>query len=61
MILHLLDCCGDAAAVELAVHPDNDAARSLYGSLGFEPSRREENFFGDGEPRVIMVRTRRAQ
>lgn len=61
MMVRLLDCCGDAAAVDLAVHPDNDAACSLYGSLGFKPSRREENFFGDGEPRLIMVRPRRAQ
>ncbi len=61
MMLHLLDCCGDFAAVDLAVHPDNDAARSLYGFLGFKPSRQEENFFGDGEPRLVMVRTRRAQ
>ncbi len=57
MMLHLLSCCGDAVSIELAVHPDNGAACSLYASLGFDPSNREENFFCDGEPRLIMVRS----
>ena len=61
MMLHLLERRGDAADVDLAVHPDNNAANSLYGSLDFKATRREENFFGDGEPRLITVHSRRAQ
>jgi N-acetylglutamate synthase-like GNAT family acetyltransferase len=41
----------------IAVHPDNRPARALYASLGFAPTRCQENYFGDGEPRLIMVRS----
>ena len=44
-----------AARVELAVAPDNDAARRLYESVGFEESRREEGYYEDG-PAVLMAR-----
>ncbi|NOU07877.1 MAG: GNAT family N-acetyltransferase [Hyphomicrobiaceae bacterium] len=54
MIRHLLSLCDAAPYVDLAVHPDNHAARSLYVSLGFLPMQICENFFGDGEPRLIM-------
>jgi ribosomal protein S18 acetylase RimI-like enzyme len=55
MMLHLLDCCSEAAAVDLAVRPENEAACSLYRSPGFKRSRQVENFFGDGEPRLIIA------
>jgi ribosomal protein S18 acetylase RimI-like enzyme len=58
MMLHLLSYCSHAASIDLAVHPDNEAARALYASLGFNVSKRVENFFGDGEPRLIMVRVK---
>jgi ribosomal protein S18 acetylase RimI-like enzyme len=58
MMCHLLSKCEDAPSVDLVVHPDNHAARALYGSLGFVPTETCENFFGDGEPRVIMERVR---
>lgn len=57
MMGHLLSLCEDARSVDLAVHPDNRPARDLYTSLGFIPVRCLENFFGDGEPRLIMART----
>lgn len=41
--------------VDLAVHPDNVSAIKLYESAGFVIKERKENFFGDGEPRLIMV------
>jgi len=40
--------------IELATHPDNKAAIALYESLGFVIESRKENYFGDGEPRLIM-------
>lgn len=42
------------SAVELTVHPDNERAMKLYTSLGFKEIQRRENFYGDGQPRVIL-------
>lgn len=47
---------GDAVRLELVTHPDNDHALRLYGSLGFKVEAEISNFFGDGEPRVKLVR-----
>ncbi len=41
--------------VDLVTHPDNVRALKFYESLGFKVESRKENFFGDGEPRVVMV------
>jgi ribosomal protein S18 acetylase RimI-like enzyme len=56
MMKRLLAFCDDAPSIDLAVHPDNRPALLLYASLGFAPTRLQEDFFGDGEPRLIMVR-----
>lgn len=42
--------------VELAVHPRNNPAISLYLSLGFIIESWQDNYFGDGEPRLLMVK-----
>lgn len=42
-------------AVRLTVAPDNPAL-GLYLSLGFMEERREEDYFGPGEPRLVLVR-----
>lgn len=42
--------------VELAVHPHNNPAISLYLSLGFIIESWQDNYFGDGEPRLLMVK-----
>lgn len=41
--------------LSLCVHPDNHA-RKFYESFGFKVESRKENYFGDGEPRLIMVK-----
>lgn len=41
--------------IDLVTHPDNEKALKLYQSLGFVVESRKENFFGDGEPRLILV------
>jgi [ribosomal protein S18]-alanine N-acetyltransferase len=56
LMQHLLASCRSAPTVDLAVHPDNLAALALYRSFGFAPTRRQDDVFGDGEPRLIMVR-----
>jgi len=61
MVHHLLNRCHDAPSIDLAVHPDNQPARALYVSLGFSPTHVHENFFGDGEPRLIMQYARVAK
>ncbi len=42
--------------IDLVTHPDNPALH-LYQSLGFEVESRKENYFGDGEPRLVLVYT----
>ena len=41
--------------IDLVVHPDNVSALKLYESFGFVVKCRKENFYGDGEPRLVMV------
>jgi ribosomal protein S18 acetylase RimI-like enzyme len=40
---------------ELVVHPHNSPAVSLYLSLGFIIEDWIKNYFGDGEPRLMLV------
>ena len=46
-----------APEVVLTVHPSNDAAVRLYERLGFVREREERDYFGDGEPRMLMSLT----
>jgi ribosomal protein S18 acetylase RimI-like enzyme len=55
-MLFLLEEAKGCARIDLVTHPDNVAAIALYRSLGFVVERRQENYFGDGEPRVVMAR-----
>lgn len=41
--------------VSLDVHPDNHAVK-LYESLGFVITGREDDLYGDGQPRIIMTK-----
>lgn len=43
-----------AAVVKLEVREDNEAARNLYESAGFEPLRRIPNYYEDGEAALVM-------
>jgi ribosomal protein S18 acetylase RimI-like enzyme len=42
--------------IELMVHPHNVPALSLYLSLGFMIESWHNNHFGDGEPRLVLVK-----
>ena len=44
----------DAKTIDLAVHPENTRALKLYESLGFGVGEKKENYYGDGEPRLIL-------
>jgi ribosomal protein S18 acetylase RimI-like enzyme len=52
----LLEEAKGCTQIDLVTHPDNAAAIALYCSLGFVVESRKENYFGDGEPRVVMLR-----
>lgn len=41
---------------ELTVHPENKPAISLYKSFGFVSISTLENPYGDGEPRILMIK-----
>ena len=42
--------------VDLVTHPDNTVALTLYESLGFVVESRKEDYYGDGEPRLVLVK-----
>lgn len=42
--------------IELVTHPENDRALSLYQSLGFHIESRVEDYYGDGQPRLILAK-----
>lgn len=45
-----------ADSVKLEVRESNDPARNLYRSAGFEPLRRIEGYYGNGEDALVMLR-----
>jgi ribosomal protein S18 acetylase RimI-like enzyme len=53
---HVLEMTGDAPRVDLVTHPGNEQALRLYQSFGFSVKSRQENYFGDGEPRLVLAR-----
>lgn len=53
--LRRLDAAGARRAI-LEVRESNDAAISLYYSVGFHPSRRREGYYADGEDAIVMSR-----
>ena len=52
---HILEKCKEAPRVDLVAHPENKKALQLYTSLGFKVESRKESYFGDGEPRLVLV------
>ena len=53
----ILEKCREARRIDLVTHPENKNALQFYKSLGFNVESREENYFGDGEPRLILALT----
>lgn len=47
---------GPVKRIDLVTHPKNERAIKLYESLGFKIESQKENYFGDGEPRVVMAK-----
>ena len=55
-LLHEVELNG-AEMMYLTVMPDNIKAIDLYSSLGFERLTIENDYYGDGAPRLVMVKT----
>jgi ribosomal-protein-alanine N-acetyltransferase len=53
----ILEKCKGTDRIDLVTHPENKNALQLYMSLGFKVESRRENYFGDGEPRLVLVLT----
>lgn len=45
----------DIKRISIITHPDNAVALKLYQSFGFIIESRKENYYGDGEPRLMLV------
>ncbi len=50
-----LEMVPNASKIWLVTHPENKAIK-LYESFGFKITERKEDYFGNGKPRVIMVK-----
>lgn len=59
VIIRILDEVEDAKRIDLVTHPDNAPALALYKSIGFVVESRVENYYGDGEPRLVLVLERK--
>ena len=46
------------SVIKLTVDPNNVPACKLYTSLGFKVLEKEEEYFGDGEARLVMALAR---
>jgi ribosomal protein S18 acetylase RimI-like enzyme len=42
--------------ISIVTHPENTLAIRIYTSLGFVSGRQIENFYGDGQPRIELIR-----
>jgi len=42
--------------IRVVTHPENSVAIKLYLSFGFTIKDRKENYFGDGEPRIELIK-----
>jgi ribosomal protein S18 acetylase RimI-like enzyme len=54
---HVLEMNRHAPRIDLVTHPENERALRLYQSLGFAIESYKDNYFGDGEPRLVLART----
>jgi RimJ/RimL family protein N-acetyltransferase len=52
----ILEELKDYKRIDLEIHPDNLVSLKLFKSFGFVVESRIENYFGDGEPRLILSR-----
>ena len=52
----ILKKCKNTWRIDLVTHPENFRSIPLYESFGFFAESRIEDFYGDGEARIVMVK-----
>lgn len=52
----ILGIIGATPRIWLVTHPENVKALNLYTSLGFVVEKQVENYYGDGEPRLVLAK-----
>lgn len=52
----LIKKCDHAWRIDLTTHPENFRSIPLYEAFGFVVESRIENYYGDGEPRLVMAK-----
>lgn len=57
-LTRVLDELKDIKRIDLVTHPQNTHAIMLYLSFGFVIESWKDNYFGDGEPRIVLSRTK---
>lgn len=57
-LMHVLKELEQIERIDLVTHPDNSTALQLYLSLGFQVESKKEDYYGDGEPRLVLVKKR---
>ena len=55
----VLERLKNAKRIELVTHPQNIPALKLYLKYGFEIVSWKENYYSDGEPRLILSKIRK--
>ncbi|MGR5234614.1 GNAT family N-acetyltransferase [Vibrio rotiferianus] len=58
LVENVIAKASSGSIVKLTVDPNNTPAYKLYTSLGFKVLEKEEDYFGDGEPRLVMALAR---
>jgi ribosomal protein S18 acetylase RimI-like enzyme len=56
VLSRILEELKDFKRIELVTHPENKNAIALYQSFGFTIKSREENYWNEGEPRLVLVK-----
>lgn len=51
----ILDDLEDVKRIDLVTRPQNSRAFMLYLLLGFAAESWKDNYFGDGEPRLVHI------
>lgn len=57
VLARVLDELKDVRRIDLVTHPHNTPAIRLYLSFGFIIESWKDNYFNDGEPRIVLMRT----
>lgn len=52
----LMNQIGQDKPMDLVTHPENSIAIRIYLKLGFIITDLKDNFYGDGEPRLLLVK-----